>query len=210
MNQFKDKILKEFESKLYRYLNMSLSEFLGVFRKHGEDPMVEFDKVLEEDGPDELRLLMDVYINGLSILYLETELGRNMTTAEMEANADRLGLRVRMADYKAEPFRVPKRIQNGESYSLCFKDFSIEDLKGKTSEKSILMICCGECEEQSEVSMEKVLATKSLDHWQVHSFFKEWICPECKTPTDYRRYYLDDEMIIEAELVIDEGSLNQL
>ena len=133
MNQFKDKILKEFESKLYRYLNMSLSEFLGVFRKHGEDPMVEFDKVLEEDGPDELRLLMDVYINGLSILYLETELGRNMTTAEMEANADRLGLRVRMADYKAEPFRVPKRYQKSENYSLYFSDFSIKNLKERVS-----------------------------------------------------------------------------
>jgi hypothetical protein len=44
----------------------------------------------------------------------------------------------------------------------------------------------------------------------VHSFFKEWIYPKCEMPTDYRRYYLDDEMIIEAELVIDEGSPNQL
>jgi len=201
MNQFKDKILKEFESKLYRYLNMSLREFLGVFRKHGQDPMEEFDKVLEEDGPDELRLLMDVYINGLSILYLETELGRNMTIAEMEANADRLGLRVRMADYKAEPFRVPKRYQSRGNYSLCFKDFSIKDLKDNSSEKSILKICCGECEEQSEVSMEKILATKSLDHWQVNSFFKDWVCPKCEVPTDYREYYLDDNLVVDTQFV---------
>ena len=112
---------------------MSFSEFLGVFRKHRGDPMVEFDKVLGEDGPDELRLLMEVYINCLSILYLETELGRDMTTAEMEANVDRLGLRVRMADYKAEPFRVPKRYQKSENYSLYFSDFSIKNLKERVS-----------------------------------------------------------------------------
>ena len=83
-------------------------------------------------------------------------------------------------------------------------------LRKRATDKSVLEIWCRECQQTSIVSAFGILATKSLDHWQVHSFFKDWMCPECKTPTDYRRYYLDDEMIIEAELVIDEGNPNQL
>ena len=79
MNKFRNKIFRDFEENLYRHLNISISEFSWIFREHGEDPIAEFDKVLREDGPEELRLLMDVYLNGLSIIYTESELGGEMT-----------------------------------------------------------------------------------------------------------------------------------
>jgi hypothetical protein len=98
MNKFRNKILREFEAKLYQHLNMPLSEFVGIFREHGEDPIARFDEVLKEEGPDELLLLMDVYINGLSILYTEKETGTEFTAEQMVNNARRLGLRYRLND----------------------------------------------------------------------------------------------------------------
>jgi hypothetical protein len=201
MNQFRDKIFREFEEKLYRYLNMSLSNFARIFREHGQDPIEELDKVLEQDGPDEVRLLMDVYINGLSILYLETELGRDMTQAEMISNSERLGLRYRANELEHDAFRIPKRYQKWENYTLCFSDFSIKDLKERVSANSSLEIVCGECDKPTVVSMDQVLATKSLDHWQVNSFFKDWVCPHCEVPTDYREYYLDSTLIVDTQFV---------
>ena len=180
---------------------MSLSNFARIFREHGEDPIEELDKVLEQDGPDEVRLLMDVYINGLSILYLETELGRDMTQAEMISNANRLGLRYRANELEHDAFRIPKRYQKWENYPLCFSDFSIKDLKERVSATSSLEIVCGECNKPAEVSMDQILATKSLDHWQVNSFFKDWVCPHCEVPTDYREYYLDSTLIVDTQFV---------
>ena len=210
MNQFKDKILQEFEGNLYRCLNMSLSQYSGIFQEHGEDRMAEIDEVFETEGPNELRIYLNHCINGLSVVYLETELDREMTLEEIVQNADRLKLCSRYEDYETYQPRIPKRLKRSANSTLRLNDFDIGDFKKKATDKSVLKIWCGECQQSSTVSAAKILATKSLDHWQVHSFFKEWICPECKTPTDYRRYYLDDEMIIEAELVIDEESLNQL
>lgn len=153
---------------------MSLNNFARIFREHGQDPIEELDKVLEQDGPDEVRLLMDAYINGLSILYLETELGRDMTQAEMISNAERLGLRYRANELEHDAFRIPKRYQKWENYTLCFSDFSIKNLKERVSANSSLEIVCCECNKPTVVSMDQVLATKSLDHWQVNSFFKDW------------------------------------
>ena len=96
MNKFRNKIFRDFEENLYRHLNISLSEFLLMFREHGEDPIARFDEVLKTEGPEELRLLMDVYVNGLSILYTEAELGRKLSAEEMIDNARRLGLRYRL------------------------------------------------------------------------------------------------------------------
>ena len=98
MNKFRNKIFWDFEENLYRHLNISLSEFLQIFREHGEDPIARFDEVLKTEGPEELRLLMDVYVNGLSILYTEAELGRELSAEEMIDNARRLGLRYRLND----------------------------------------------------------------------------------------------------------------
>ena len=98
MNKFRNKIIRDFEENLYRHLNISLSEFLHIFREHGEDPIARFDEVLKTEGPEELRLLMDVYVNGLSILYTEAELGRELSAEEMIDNARRLGLRYRLND----------------------------------------------------------------------------------------------------------------
>ena len=210
MNQFKDKILQEFEGNLYRCLNMSLSQYLGIFQEHGEDRMAEIDEVFETEGPNELRIYLNHCINGLSVVYLETELDREMTLEEIVQNADRLKLCSRYEDYETYQPRIPKRLKRSANSTLRLNDFDIGDFKKKATDKSVLKIWCGECQQSSTVSAAKILATKSLDHWQVHSFFRDWMCPECKTPTDYRRYYLDDEMIIEAELVIDEESLNQL
>ena len=98
MNKFRNKIFRDFEENLYRHLNISLSEFLQIFREHGEDPIARFDEVLKTEGPEELRLLMDVYVNGLSILYTEAELGRELSAEEMIDNARRLGLRYRLYD----------------------------------------------------------------------------------------------------------------
>jgi hypothetical protein len=77
---------------------LKMSEFVGIFREHGEDPIARFDEVLKEEGPDELLLLMDVYINGLSILYTEKETGTEFTAEQMVNNARRLGLRYRLND----------------------------------------------------------------------------------------------------------------
>jgi hypothetical protein len=210
VNQFKDKILQEFEGNLYRCLNMSLSQYLGIFQEHGEDPMAEIDEVFETEGPNEFRLYLNHCLNGLSVVYLETELGREMTFEEIAQNADRLKLPSRYEDYERYQPRIPKRLKRSANSTLRLNDFDTGDFKKKATDKSVLKIWCGECQQTSTVSAAKILATKSLDHWQVHSFFRDWMCPECKTPTDYRRYYLDDEMIIEAELVIDEGRLDQL
>ena len=100
-----------------------------------------------------------------------------------------------------DAFRIPKRYQKWENYTLCFSDFSIKDLRERVSANSTLEIVCGECDKPTEVSMRRVLATKSLDHWQVNSFFKDWVCPHCEVPTDYREYYLDSALIIDTQFV---------
>lgn len=41
---------------------------------------------------------MDVYVNGLSILYTEAELGRELSAEELIDNARRLGFRYRLND----------------------------------------------------------------------------------------------------------------
>jgi len=189
---------------------MSLSQYLGIFQEHGEDPMAEIDEVFKTEGPNEFRLYLNHCLNGLSVVYLETELGREMTFEEIAQNADRLKLPSRYEDYERYQPRIPKRLKRSANSTLRLNDFDTGAFKKKATDKSVLKIWCGECQQSSTVSAAKILATKSLDHWQVHSFFRDWMCPECKTPTDYRRYYLDDEMIIEAELVIDEGRLDQL
>ena len=78
-----------------------------------------------------------------------------------------------------DAFRIPKRYQKWENYTLCFSDFSIKDLKERVKADSSLEIVCGECDKPTVVSMDQVLATKSLDHWQINSFFKDWVCPHC-------------------------------
>ena len=98
MNKFRNKIFRDFEENLYRHLNISVSEFLQIFREHGEDPIARFGEVLKTEEPEELRLLMDVYVNGLIILYTEAELGRELSAGEMIDNARRLGLRYRLND----------------------------------------------------------------------------------------------------------------
>ena len=98
MKKFWNKIFRDFEENFYRHLNISLSEFLQIFREHGADPIAEFDEVLRKEGSEKLRLLMDVYVNGLSILYTEAELGRELSADEMIDNARRLGLRYRLND----------------------------------------------------------------------------------------------------------------
>ena len=98
MNKFRNKIFRDFEENLYRHLNISLSEFLQIFREHGDDLIARFDEVLKTEGPEELRLLMDVYVNGVSILNTQAELGRELSAEEMIDNARRLGLRYRLND----------------------------------------------------------------------------------------------------------------
>ena len=98
MKKFRNKIFRDFEENLYRHLNISLSEFLQIFREQGEDPIAKFDEVLRKEGPEELRFLMDFYVNGLSIIFTETELGRELSAEEMIDNASRLGLRYRLND----------------------------------------------------------------------------------------------------------------
>ena len=85
MNKFRNKIFRDFEENLYRYLNISLSEFLQIFREHGEDPIARIDEVLKTGGAEELRLLMDVYVNGLSI-------GQVSTTSRLHAHSGDIGL----------------------------------------------------------------------------------------------------------------------
>ena len=97
MNQFKDKIMKNFEQDLYRRLYLSLADFINVVGQRGDDPLLEFDQIFEEHGPTALRDHMDQCINSLSIIYKERELGRRMTDAEMAGNARELKLGVRYA-----------------------------------------------------------------------------------------------------------------
>ena len=44
MTQFKEKILREFEQDLYRYLNLSLDDFINVVGQRGDDPIAEFER----------------------------------------------------------------------------------------------------------------------------------------------------------------------
>ena len=64
MKKSRDKISRDFEENLQRHLSISLSKFLQIFREHGEDLIARFDEVLIREEPEELRLLMDVYVNG--------------------------------------------------------------------------------------------------------------------------------------------------
>lgn len=97
MNDFKNKIMKDFEQGLYRCLSLSLADFINVVGQRGDDPLVEFDQIFEEYGPTALRDHMDQCINSLSIIYKERELGRRMTDAEVAENARELKLGVRYA-----------------------------------------------------------------------------------------------------------------
>ena len=97
MNQFKDKIMKNFEQDLYRRFYLSLADFINVVGQRGDDPLLEFDQIFEEHGPTALRDHMDQCINSLSIIYKERELGRRMTDAEVVENARELKLGVHYA-----------------------------------------------------------------------------------------------------------------
>ena len=98
MNKFRNKIFRDFQENLYRHLNISLLEFLRIFREHGEDLIAKFDEVPRKEGPEKLRRLMDVYVDGLSIIYTQAELGKELSAEEMIDNARRLGLRYRLND----------------------------------------------------------------------------------------------------------------
>jgi len=95
MNTFKNKIMKDFEQDLYRCLNLSLADFIDVVGQRGNDPMVEFEQILEDHGASALRDHMDKCINTLSVIYQERELGRRMTNEEVLENAKSLGLRLK-------------------------------------------------------------------------------------------------------------------
>lgn len=95
MNTFKNKIMKDFEQDLYRCLNLSLADFIDVVGQRGNDPMVEFEQILEDRGASALRDHMDKCINTLSVIYQERELGRRMTNEEVAENAQKLGLGLR-------------------------------------------------------------------------------------------------------------------
>jgi len=95
MNTFKNKIMKDFEQDLYRCLNLSLADFIDVVGQRGDNPMVEFEQILEDHGASALRDHMDKCINTLSVIYQERELGRRMTNEEVLENAKSLGLRLK-------------------------------------------------------------------------------------------------------------------
>ena len=68
MNKFRNKIFRDFEENLYCHLNIPLSNFCTY-----SENMVRIDYRFDdpERRAEELRLLMDVYVNGLSIIYTE-------------------------------------------------------------------------------------------------------------------------------------------
>ena len=140
MNKFRNKIFRDFEENLYRHLNISLSEFLLMFREHGEDPIARFDEVLKKEGPEELRLLMDVYVNGLSILYTEAELGRELSVEE--------GLHV--AELHSERHACRRTKRSTDATRQCTKKVSFEkldcsdNLLGSVSK----LICSNDCIKQ--------------------------------------------------------------
>jgi hypothetical protein len=95
MNQFKDKIMKDFEQDLYRCLNPSPADFINVVRQRGDDPIAEFEYILDEHGASALRDHMVKCINTLSVIYQARELGRRMTDEKVAENAQKLGLGLR-------------------------------------------------------------------------------------------------------------------
>ena len=92
MNQFKDKIMTDFEQDLYRCLNLSLEDFVRVFEGRDYNPLQDFEEMFAELGPAALRDHMDKCINTLSVIYQERELGRRMTETEIAENAVKLKL----------------------------------------------------------------------------------------------------------------------
>jgi hypothetical protein len=95
MNQFRNKIMKDFEQDLYRCLNLSLDDFVSVFAGRDYNPLQDFEEMFAELGPAALRDHMDKCINTLSVIYQERELGRRMTNEEVAENAQKLGLGLR-------------------------------------------------------------------------------------------------------------------
>ena len=92
MNQFREKILREFEQDLYRCLNITLDDFVRTVGRGKTDPIEEFDQILETKGVQEVRMEMQHKINCLSVVYKERELGRKMNEKEVVDNAKELGL----------------------------------------------------------------------------------------------------------------------
>ena len=92
MNQFREKILREFEQDLYRCLNITLDDFVRIVGRGKTDPIEEFDQILETKGVQEVRIEMQHKINCLSVVYKERELGRKMNEKEFVDNAKELGL----------------------------------------------------------------------------------------------------------------------
>lgn len=56
MNQFREKILKEFEQDLYRCLNITLDDFIRIVGRGKTDPIEEFDQILDTNGVQQLRM----------------------------------------------------------------------------------------------------------------------------------------------------------
>jgi hypothetical protein len=92
MNQFRNKIMKDFEQDLYRCLNLSLDDFVSVFAGRDYNPLQDFEEMFAKLGPAALRDHMDKCINTLSVIYQERELGRRMTETEIAENAVKLKL----------------------------------------------------------------------------------------------------------------------
>jgi hypothetical protein len=95
MNQFKGKIMKDYEQDLYRCLNLSLEDFVRIFEDRDYNPLQDFEEMFSELGPAALRDHMDKCINTLSVIYQEHELGRRMTDEEVAENAKKLVLGLR-------------------------------------------------------------------------------------------------------------------
>lgn len=94
MNVFTQKIFAEFEVDLYRCLNISREDYLQMLGEHGNDKMLEFKKIREEEGVGALRSNMHRSINALSCIYQERELGRELSEEEIFENAQKLGLNI--------------------------------------------------------------------------------------------------------------------
>lgn len=92
MNLFKEKLHSDVRIKLFEIMGATLEQFLEGTRRTFEEYDVMVETYIRNEGIEYARKKIYWEINSISCIIQERELGRHMSTEEIQQNAQRYGL----------------------------------------------------------------------------------------------------------------------
>ena len=92
MHLFKEKLYSDVRAKIYEIMGATLEQFLKGTRRTFEEYDVMVETYIKNEGIEYARKKIYWEINSISCIIQERELGRHMSTEEIQQNAQRYGL----------------------------------------------------------------------------------------------------------------------